>query len=500
MRAPRLRFNLAANFAGRVGSAVVALVFVPVYIRLLGLEAYGLIGFYANLLVLLNLFDFGLSAAMNREMARLSAAGRREDAADFARTLELCYGGVGLAVGAALLLLSPAIASHWLRAERLPVAVVRDAVALMAVVFAFRWPLSLHAGGLMGLERQVWTNVLSGTCALAQALGAVLVLTFVSRSVTAFFAWQAIVALLQTGAAWFLFWRALAPSRPPRASWRALSSARGFALGVSATTVVMLLLSQIDKLILSKFLPLSQFAGYTLASTAAAAIFLPPAPVSDALFPRYVRLAETGRAEELAALFHLGCQAVGALAFPVAALGVFLARPLVLAWTGQAALAGQIENVVALLSLGAAFNCAMGMMDSLQMAHGDMRTALRARVAALVLVGPAMAYAAWRFGPAGCAAVWLAIYAGYLAVVPTIVLRRWLRPELRRWYLEDVLLPMTAAFACAWALSRWIEPATRLGAGKDILLVWALTSVVTVLAVPRLAGALRGARTAFAAA
>ncbi len=41
------RNNVLANLAGRSCTAVLSLLFVPVYLRLLGVEAYGLVGLFA---------------------------------------------------------------------------------------------------------------------------------------------------------------------------------------------------------------------------------------------------------------------------------------------------------------------------------------------------------------------------------------------------------------------------------------------------------------------
>ena len=47
------------------------MVAVPFYIRFIGVEGYGLVGFYGTLRATLNSFlDFGLTATINREIAR----------------------------------------------------------------------------------------------------------------------------------------------------------------------------------------------------------------------------------------------------------------------------------------------------------------------------------------------------------------------------------------------------------------------------------------------
>src|SRR5487761_1473234 len=67
--------NVSANLASKVLSVLVALACIPVFIRVLGIGGYGLIGIWATLETMANLLDLGLSPTMTREMAVLSAPG-----------------------------------------------------------------------------------------------------------------------------------------------------------------------------------------------------------------------------------------------------------------------------------------------------------------------------------------------------------------------------------------------------------------------------------------
>src|SRR5659263_597684 len=77
----RVKTNFFANLAGSGWTALVGLACTPLYIRFMGMEAYGLIGFYFMLQGVIQILDLGLSPTMNREMARYSVlpgkAGRR---------------------------------------------------------------------------------------------------------------------------------------------------------------------------------------------------------------------------------------------------------------------------------------------------------------------------------------------------------------------------------------------------------------------------------------
>ena len=68
--------NILFNMIGRAWGFVSTYVFVPLYLKFLGIEAYGLVGFYSTLLGVLAFADMGFTATLNREMARLSVRKR----------------------------------------------------------------------------------------------------------------------------------------------------------------------------------------------------------------------------------------------------------------------------------------------------------------------------------------------------------------------------------------------------------------------------------------
>src|SRR6266853_6884366 len=128
------KLDLAVNFT-RVGwSVLIQIACVPFYLRFLGIEAYGLIGFYLMLQAMLQVLDFGLSPTINREMARYSVQPQKADEArDLVRTLEVGYWLIGLVIGAALLASSPWIATHWIKAGTISVSSIRQTVVIMSV-------------------------------------------------------------------------------------------------------------------------------------------------------------------------------------------------------------------------------------------------------------------------------------------------------------------------------------------------------------------------------
>src|SRR5579871_265993 len=95
----QLRRNLIAGILHIAWSAVASLIAVPLYLKYLGLEAYGLVGFFTVTQSLLVLLDFGLATTANREVARYSALGKRNDAANMLHTLAVVYWTVAALIG-----------------------------------------------------------------------------------------------------------------------------------------------------------------------------------------------------------------------------------------------------------------------------------------------------------------------------------------------------------------------------------------------------------------
>ena len=72
--------NLLAGLANSIWSALLGLAVVPFYLKYLGIEAYGLIGFFVTTQALLQLLDMGMAPTINREVARCSASGNLQEA------------------------------------------------------------------------------------------------------------------------------------------------------------------------------------------------------------------------------------------------------------------------------------------------------------------------------------------------------------------------------------------------------------------------------------
>jgi len=472
----RFAVNVIANVAGQGWSILISLAFIPLYIKFLGIEAYGLIGFYTMLQGLLQVLDFGLSPTMNRELARYAALpGTSGEARDFVRTLEVGYWLLGFAIGWVVWASAPFIAIHWVKARAIPVNVVQQAVMMMGVVVALQWPLSFYGSGLMGLQRQVLFNSVVIAMATLGSGGAALILWKVSPTITAFFAWQVGIGAIQVVLITFLLWRSLPhSSRPAQMRLGLIRNIWRFSIGMGGLTLSGIVLAQLDKAMLSNMLSLEMFGYYMLAGALGRGLCVLITPVFNAIFPRFSLLVAEGDTKSLKELYHLSSQLMVVLVLPLAAVVALFSDDILRLWIGNAETAHNAAPIASMLVIGTALNGLMNLPYALQLAYGWTRIGLYITTLLIFTLVPVIVFMTTHFGAVGAAAAWVLLNVIYMVIGIPLTHRRLLRGEARRWCLEDIGLPLTAALLSA-GLGRWLihsplSPMAALGCLPAVLL------------------------------
>jgi O-antigen/teichoic acid export membrane protein len=454
-----LRRNILANYVGAGWSALMLVVFVPLYIRWLGIEAYGLIGVFALLQGCLSLLDLGLAPALSREFAQAPDSDNRMRWHDLLRSAEMTVTGMAVVVWLGFLACANWLAAHWLKRQGLDLAETTYAFMLMGGVVGARIIENVYRSVLVGRQRQVTLNLVAAVVATLRGAGAALVVCAISPTVTAYFLWQLAVSLLSLGLFSFGV-RSVLPraTRTPRFSLPALRSIARFASGAMGIAVLSVLLTHLDKIFLSRLLSLEAFGMYSFAVVVAQTPLGLVGPIVQASFPRFAQLDAQQRNAELVALYHASAQLVTALLGAATIVLVVFGETLLYLWTHDAALAARTYPVVATLAVGSFLNGLMTVPYYLQMASGWTALSLRANLISLLMVLPALYLIVPVYGAIGAATVWLTLNACYVIFVVPIMHRRLLPRQLAAWYLGDVLAPLLPALASALALQALAHP------------------------------------------
>lgn len=483
--------NILASYIGKTWAAMLNILVIPLYLKFMGIEAYGLVGFYVVLSSVLGIFDLGLGLTMNRELARLSSIkGSESSQRDVVRTFEIVYWGISILIGAVVAGLAPYIARFWINTHSLDPTSVLIAVKLMGVAFALQFPQALYQGGLMGLQRQVLVSAILFFTSTFRYAGVVVVLWLISPSIQAFLAWQVIVGVVGCFIYLIAMWRSL-PEHEGRPRFRSsiIYDVRKYTLVVAANAFIGIILTQIDKVILSKMLTLKMFGYYSLAATVASAIWMIIIPLNTALFPRLVQLHEMKNKMELANLFHRSSQILAVMLFPVCAILVLFSQEILLLWTRDPSVVENAHIIVSLLVLGTMLNGVSSLPAYSASAFGWPQLVTYTNMIQSIVIVPLIVALVFRYQGVGAAIAWLMLNGAYIIFMVPCFFCRYLKEERKSWFLFDIAIPAVTAFSICMISSSFVPVAPgRVFMFGYLAVTWAVAFFVSLLFLKHIRG------------
>jgi O-antigen/teichoic acid export membrane protein len=482
-----LKKNISANLIGNIWQVAMGLVFIPLYIKFMGVESYGLVGIFSALLVLSGLLDMGLSGTLNREMARLSVLpGSEQTIRNLVRTLEIIYWVIAIIIGIIIVALSPFIAHHWVNADKLTPQVIENAISIMGIAIALQLPAGFYIAGLVGIQCQIILNVVAVGISTMRGAGAVLVLWLISPTIQSFFSWQIIVSATYTILLAKFFWERLPLSgNRPVFQKHLLKGIWRFAAGIGGSTILAIILAQMDKIILSRMLSLEMFGYYTFASTLAMSPLRLAGPLYTGLYPRLTQLVSLQSENGLKSFYHKSSQFMAVMILPLSIIVALFPYEIILLWTQNQTTAENTHVLITILICGAAIKCLTYIPNALQWAFGWTRLSFFKNLIAVILIVPLMIYMTNHYGATGAACAWLLLNIGFILLEIPIMHRILLQKEKWRWYWQDVLIPLATVLVIAGLAKIFIHvPQTNFSKLIYLIALSSFTLGITAIVTP----------------
>lgn len=407
-----LKVNTAANFAGTFFVALVYLLVLPMYLRILGSDAFGVVGVFFSLSAICAVLDLGFGAALNREMAKLSidqdVTGQIQAVL---RTYEIVIWCMSALLGVALFFFLPVLVDHWLQTGRLDKDQLKIAFRWMAFSLALQMILSLYTNALWGLQKQIAYNVANSAMIALRLLGAVVIIWFVEPSLLYFFEWQATVALLHVLVLAGITWRYLPYRGQALFDLEILKRSRQFIFDIALATLLATLLTHMDKILLSKLFSLREYGYYMIAWSIASILGRLASPVYAAWVPRLTQYVASRDAESLRASYFQGLRLLSILILPVAGILIFIPQYVLMTYTQDADLVQATSVALMLLSIGTTCNGLLLMPHAVALAHSWTRLSLIQNALACIFALPLVYLAVKYWGLNGAGAGWMIVNA-----------------------------------------------------------------------------------------
>lgn len=436
-----LKKNIFANYINQIYVALIGIITLPLYMKNMGAEAYGLIGFFTMLQSWFALLDLGLTPTIGRETARYRAGSISSlYYRQLFRALSAIFIAIALIGGGTLFIGAGFLSSTWLTFSELSSEEVLFAVRIIAICVALRWLGGLFRGVIVGAERLVWLSFFNSFIATQRFIFVFISMWIYGFTPKVFFLHQLGVALCEVLGLYFMG-NKLLPTPDGRIGFSVSSVKKPlrFSLSLAFTSAVWVLVTQSDKMILSGLLSLSDYGSFSLAVLVASSILVLNGPISSAIMPRMASLYAKDEMDNMIKLYRNTTKFVATITGPVSLTLASCAEPLLGIWTGDRQLAQNASYILSLYALGNGLLVMAAFPYYLQYARGNMRYHVIGNAITVVLLVPSLIFAAKYFGGVGAGYAWLIINALFAIFWVTYVHSR-LAPGLQwRWLVKDWL-------------------------------------------------------------
>ncbi len=473
-----LKKNILANYFGQGWVALMSLAFIPFYIERLGLEAFGLVGFFALLQGIFRLIDMGMSTALNREMARYAGGATTIGVArDLVRTIEIVTYALAVLVFSTVWMFAELFGRDWFNKTDLNYSVISVAIKVMGAITALRLIEAVYTSSITGLQNQVLYNIGTASMATIRWAGCALILIVVEPTIINFFLWQ----LFSSALSLFLFRYKLyeiifSLNARGNFSLKVLSSVKKFASGVFAVTVLGMVLSQSDKIYLSRSLELKEFGYYSLAVAISGGVYYLSVPIQQAYMPRLNQLYAANQHKEFINAYRTALQLIAVTIGSVSMVMSLFSKEILLIWTGNHEIATEVALLLGALCVGNLLSCLLSIPIQTNLSIGRTGRVVGIYIVSVIMYIPMIMLAGCVFGAVGVAGSWVFLNLLTFIILLPYVEQRPIFQSLKQW-VSDAIKPIATALAVIYPLHEFMPRSI----GELTMILYISTTLILAL-------------------
>jgi O-antigen/teichoic acid export membrane protein len=472
--------NILANIAGRLWATLSNVIFLPLYIQLLGIDNYSVISFTLVVTGMLMILDMGLSATIAREMARGDI--NEEDKRRTFCTLEKAYILMLLVCILTGQLFADAIAVHFIKDTPVDRELIALCLKLISCEAGLQICLRFYISAMMGLDRQVEANLFNIAWGTVRN-GCVILLLVATPKLEAFFIWQLASTLACLVIARWRLQRTLfsTPSAEPYPfiDRTTLLRIRGFASGVFLIALVAVVNTQLDRLVLSRLLDLEYLGYYNIAVAIGTGMLAIASPFVASIQPRLTLLFSSGEHDNALHIYLNVATLIAILLYPLMAVIGLNAEMVVATWTGNADVARNSAALVPWVIVAYTLLSMQQMPFGVAMANGYTRYNNLLGLLSLIVSVPGYWLMVGRYGAEGAAILFMVIQLGAAFALLALVDHRFIRFGAARTALQLCAFPAALAVALAWLFGAVVP---HPGASRLLALLYLGLAYLAVLA------------------
>jgi O-antigen/teichoic acid export membrane protein len=263
-----LKKNIFYNYLGSFSSVLAPLITLPYLLKILGVEAWGLIAMLNMFVAFLLIFEAGVSQVLTKELSSAydSSATDNSNFKKYFTSFRNVYSYIGILIAIIFTLFSGFIADFWIKRSGASFEDVRLVVISAGVMSGLQFASSPYRSLLAGIGSHQSLNLISINVTFFKFFGGLLAVqhTHSIKTLIMFYLLGSIFELLgrvivskkYIGTIGYFF-----------VSWNDLNRAFPAMATMSISVLISLLAMQADKVIVSYYLTIKDFSMYSIAAS-----------------------------------------------------------------------------------------------------------------------------------------------------------------------------------------------------------------------------------------
>lgn len=408
-----VRRSIFFTYGVQIYSALISVLLIPIYVSKVGIEGFGLIGFFYLLQNVMQIFDAGLGGSLARQ-----ASITKKNPILYGKFIKQFMVVVAIFCFVSVLVFvvgginRELVATKWL-VSNLDMSVLSLCVLSIFSVLALRYLSGPFRSGLIGLECHIGLSIINFLIVSLRFPGGLLVLFLYDNSLVSYFVYQIFVAFIELIMLILYFVR---QSNKVMLSDKieidlqhnhtSLKSLLLFSGQLSLLSVTWVVVTQVDKLILSKYINLEEFGYYSMAVSISAVILMLSAPLSQVLMSRLTVLITSHKKHEYISLYAKSYTNVIICLVPVSVFLYIFSKEVIYLWTGDEKIALLSSFYTSWLVLGNVISVLMTLVFLLQYSVGRLKAHTTVYLVYSVFIVPLSVIIAQQFKGEGAVLFW----------------------------------------------------------------------------------------------
>jgi len=402
-----------------VYQALLQIGLLPFYLNLIGLDGYGIVGFFMALQGMASVLDTAVSGAVCRQIAWLNARGVENlRIPPLVYSTEILFWAVVSFFTLLFFIFVFFFHEQWFQESDRFEYQIREISWLAGGAFLTSFPAGFYAGIMNGYEKQVHSGLLGALAQSVRSFGGLAVLMLNAADLRMFFVWNMVIGALHTMLQRKAALKCLpAPAIKTRFSWPAVKSIQKFAGGMFAITACSSLGVYADRLILSKFVSLSDYGLYVFIANLLGGMSRFVSPLIVYYNPKMAAFASTQNNKKLIESLQEFFSWICALLIPPLITFATFSNLWLVWWTGNSVFTSGTEAISFLLGAVLLLNQACYPVTSMLYANEKMKGVFKGTICAAIFTPLALLAIIPEYGSLGAAATMALIALAHFAYI-----------------------------------------------------------------------------------